>query len=51
MVSFIDYLLGRKSGFYWPNLIPTYQKKEDKIDYTRVMTEQLFRESIRKGVS
>jgi hypothetical protein len=51
IVSFIDYLLGRKSGYYWPNLIPSYQKKEDKIDYTRVMTEQLFRESIRKGLS
>jgi len=47
----IDYLVGRKSGYYWPNLIPSYQKKEDKIDYTRVMTEQLFRESIRKGFS
>jgi len=51
VVPFVDYLVGRRSGYYWPNLIPSYQKKEDKIDYTRVMTEQLFRESIRKGFS
>jgi ABC-type phosphate transport system auxiliary subunit len=51
IVSFIDYLTGRKLGYYWPNPIPSYQKKDDRIDYTRVMTEQLFRESIRKGFS
>jgi hypothetical protein len=26
-VSFIDYLVGIKSGYYWPSLPPTYQKK------------------------
>jgi hypothetical protein len=26
-VSFVDYLAGRKSGYYWPSLPPTYQKK------------------------
>ena len=51
LVSFIDYLVGRKSGYYWPNPAPSYQKKDDKIDYTRIMKEQLFAESIRKGFS
>lgn len=50
IVSFIDYLLGRKSGYYWPNLIPSYQKKEvdNKIDYARLTKEEILRESIRK---
>jgi hypothetical protein len=26
-VSFVDYLAGRNSGYYWPSLPPTYQKK------------------------
>ena len=50
IVSFIDYLLGRKSGYYWPNLIPSYQKKvvDNKIDYARLTKEEILRESIRK---
>jgi hypothetical protein len=46
-VSFVNYLAGRKSGFYWPRLPPTYQKKnyetnnKKKIDYMNVMTEEL----------
>jgi hypothetical protein len=46
-VYFVDYLAGRKSGFYWPGLPPTYQKKnyetnnKKKIDYMNVMTEEL----------
>jgi hypothetical protein len=28
-VSFVDYLAGRKSGFYLPRLPPTYQKKKN----------------------
>jgi hypothetical protein len=53
-VSFVDYLVGRKSGFYWPNLPPTYQKKNDetnnknKIDYTGIMTEEVWRQCIRQ---
>jgi hypothetical protein len=54
LVSFVDYLAGRKSGFYWPNLPPTYQKKNNdstnkkKIDYTSIMTEEVWRECIRQ---
>src|ERR671934_1069896 len=45
-VSYVDYLAGRKSGFYWPGLPPTYQKKnyetnKKKIDYMNIMTEEL----------
>ncbi|MFL6508342.1 MAG: hypothetical protein ACJ704_10465 [Nitrososphaeraceae archaeon] len=51
-VSFIDYLAGRKSGYYWPGLPPTYQKKNNdtnkKLNYTNIMKEELFRQSIRQ---
>jgi hypothetical protein len=53
-VSFVDYLAGRRSGFYLQSLPPTYQKKSDdinkKIDYTNIMKEELLRQCIRKGV-
>jgi hypothetical protein len=52
-VSFVDYLSGRKSGFYWPGLPPTYQRKNDdikKIDYTNIMKEELLRQCVRKRV-
>jgi hypothetical protein len=51
-VSFVDYLAGRKSGFYWPNLPPTYQKKNDtnnkKIDYMNIMSEEVWRQYLRQ---
>jgi hypothetical protein len=50
-VSFVDYLAGRKSGLYWPNLPPTYQKKNDtnnKVDYMNIMSEEVWREFIRQ---
>ena len=31
-VSFIDYLAGKKSGFYWPVLPPTYQNKNGETN-------------------
>jgi hypothetical protein len=54
LVSFVDYLAGRKSGIYWPVLPPTYQKKinetnnSKKIDYMKIMSEEVFRQSIRQ---
>lgn len=50
LVSFIDYLVGRKSGYYWPSPIPSYQNREvdNKIDYARLTKEEILRESIRK---
>jgi hypothetical protein len=53
-VSFVDYLAGRKSGIYWPVLPPTYQKKNNetnkkkKIDYTGIMSEEVWRQCIRQ---
>jgi hypothetical protein len=53
-VSFVDYVAGRKSGYYWPAMPPTYQKKNNetnskkRIDYTNIMTEELFRQTIRQ---
>jgi hypothetical protein len=53
-VSFVDYLAGRKSGLYWPNLPPIYQKKNNetnnakRIDYMNVMTEEFWRQCIRQ---
>jgi hypothetical protein len=54
-VSFVDYLVGRKSGYYFPALPPTYQRKKDdtnnkKIDYTNIMTEELLRQCIRQRI-
>jgi len=51
-VSFVDYLAGRKSGIYCPVAPQTYQKKNDvnnkKVDYLNVMSEEVFRQSIRQ---
>src|SRR5919198_6765368 len=52
-VSFVDYVAGRRAGFYLPALSPTYQKKnyetnKKKIDYTGIMTEEVWRELIRQ---
>jgi hypothetical protein len=55
-VSFVDYLAGRKSGFYWSSLPPTYQKKNNetsnkkKIDYMNIMTEEVWRQCIRQNM-
>jgi hypothetical protein len=50
LVSYTDYLLGRKWGYYWPTLIPpSYEKKqEDMLDHSRIFKEELLREMVRK---
>ncbi|HYZ49822.1 MAG TPA: hypothetical protein VE593_02965 [Nitrososphaeraceae archaeon] len=56
LVSFVDYLVGRKMGIYWPSLPPTYQRKSNEtnkrtmVDYTDMMTEEFFRQTIRQRV-
>jgi hypothetical protein len=54
-VSFVDYLAGRKSGYYWPVLPPTYQKKNNeannngnKVDYLNIMSQEVLRQRIRQ---
>src|SRR5919197_6681247 len=56
-VSFVDYLAGRKSGFYWPELPPTYQKKNNETnnkkkmsDYMDMMKEEVWRQCIREKI-
>jgi hypothetical protein len=54
LVSFVDYLAGRKLGIYWPVLPPIYQKKTNdttnktRIDYMNIMTEEFWRQCIRQ---
>jgi hypothetical protein len=50
-VSFVDYLVDRNMGLYWPMLPPTYQKKNDvnRIDYGNIMKEEFWRQCVRKG--
>jgi hypothetical protein len=55
VLYFIDYLVGRNMGIYWPALPKTYQKKNDenkktKIDYMNLMKEELFRKSVRQKI-
>jgi hypothetical protein len=54
LVSFVDYVAGRKSGIYLPVLPPTYQKKNDetkkKTDYMNIMSEEVCRELIRQKI-
>jgi hypothetical protein len=53
-VSFVDYLVGRNMGIYWPSMPPTYQEKNDenkkRIDYMNLMKEELFRKSVRQKI-
>ena len=46
LVSFVDYLAGRRTGIYWPVLPPTYQKENNqtnnKVDYLNTMSEEAW---------
>src|SRR5919197_4854383 len=53
LVSFVDYLAGRRLGVYLPVFPPTYQKKSNdtnnkKIDYLDIMSEEVLRQRIRQ---
>jgi len=54
LVSFLDYLVGRKAGYYFPAMPPTYQRKNDysknNTSAFSVMKEELLKQCIRKGV-
>jgi hypothetical protein len=54
-VYFVDYSAGRKIGYYWPSLPPTYQKKNNEssnkktmADYMNMMNEEVWRQCIRQ---
>jgi hypothetical protein len=49
----MDYLAGRRSGFYIPSLPPTYEKKKQekkKVDYLSILQEEAWRECVRNKV-
>ena len=53
LVSFVDYLAGRRLGVYLPVFPPTYQKKNDNnknIDYTNIVKEEILIQYIRQKV-
>src|SRR5437867_2210095 len=50
LVSFIDYLVGRKSGLYFPNPRPTYEKKSG-IGTTTVTVFDTFKNEFWKSVA
>ena len=53
VVSFIDYIVGRRQGIYFPNSIPNYLMKQSQTaaSITRpadVMKDETFRAAVRK---
>jgi hypothetical protein len=54
IVSFIDYIAGRRQGVYFPNLIPSYLTKQSQTTAPKtspldVMKDELFRIALRKS--
>lgn len=55
IVSFIDYLAGRRQGYYFPNPIPAYLTKQVSQSQTtagprptEILKDELFRTALRK---
>ena len=54
IVSFIDYIAGRRQGVYFPNTIPSYLMKQSQtatastIRPADVMKDEIFRAVLRK---
>jgi hypothetical protein len=56
IVSFIDYVAGRREGFYFPNTIPNYTVKQTQTAAPKnrpldVMRDEIFRTALRKSLS
>ena len=54
IVSFIDYIAGRRQGIYFPNPIPNYLVKQTQTVAPNsrpldVMKDELFRTALRKS--
>jgi hypothetical protein len=54
VVSFIDYIAGRRQGVYFPNPIPNYLLKQTqriapKTNPMDIMKDELFRSALRKN--
>jgi hypothetical protein len=51
LVSFVDYLVGRQSGYYPPSFPPTYETKPTRnIDYQNIIKEETLRGMVRKNL-
>jgi hypothetical protein len=52
LVSFIDYLVGRRVGYYLPSFPPTYETKPEQsnIDYKKIIKEETLRGMIQKNL-
>jgi hypothetical protein len=51
IVSFLDYIAGRRQGVYFPNPIPSYLLKQTQMTKTsplEVMKDEMFRTVLRK---
>jgi len=54
IVSFIDYIAGRRQGVYFPNQIPNYLVRQTQTTAPKnrpldVMKDELFRTALRKS--
>jgi hypothetical protein len=54
VISFIDYIAGRRQGVYFPNPIPNYLLKQTQMAGPKnrpldVMRDELFRTALRKS--
>ena len=51
LVSYTDYIIGRKAGIYLPGIPPTYipKNKDSGLHYTDIFKDELFRCTIRKS--
>ncbi|MFZ0553848.1 MAG: hypothetical protein WAM26_01020 [Nitrososphaeraceae archaeon] len=54
IVSFIDYIAGRRNGIYFPNHIPSYLVRQTQTTAPKnrpldVMEDELFRTALRKS--
>ena len=52
LVSFVDYLVGRQSGYLPLGFPPTYENKSEdgKIDYQKIIKEETLRGMVRKNL-
>jgi hypothetical protein len=57
IVSFIDYISGRRNGIYFPNPVPNYLVRHTQATHTitntrplDIMRDELFRTALRKSL-
>jgi hypothetical protein len=52
LVAFVDYLVGRQSGYFPLSFPPTYETKpaRNNIDYQNIIKEETLRGMVRKNL-